>query len=379
MTGKVALRGLVSGVLLGLLSWPALAATPPEPVPDATQLDAQALRQRYQQPAATWPTPWVDGGVVWQELGPLPAARFPTDNPRSAARAKLGMQLFFDPRLSRSGEIACASCHDSDLNWADGRRVSFGEGRQSGGRNAPSLTNASQWQVLFWDGRATSLEQQALMSLADPREMATPPALAVAQLQRIAGYGPAFAAAFGSEQINAERISQAIATWVRTLTGRRSDFERFLAGRADALSDQAVIGLHLFRTRARCLNCHHGALMTDQQFHNLGLHWAGRAREDWGRYGVTGKAEDKGAFRTPSLRDVAQTGPWMHNGLFPTLGGILNLYNAGGVASGEDTGAPPLSLLLKPLDLSAADREALEAFLHSISGPAWRASPPSLP
>jgi cytochrome c peroxidase len=337
--------------------------------------DYTCLRQVYTQPSATWPAPHVDEDVTWQELGPLPErAPSPADNPFSAEKAALGETLFFDPKLSRSGQIACASCHEPDLAFADGRKVSFGHDRLAGRRNSPSVVMSGFAEPQFWDGRATNLEAQALFPVEDPVEMAFSIEELLQRLNADQAYRERFKAVFGSQEISAEHIGQAMGTYQRTLVrvARNTRFERFLNGRYNQLSDQQVHGLHLFRTKARCMNCHFGPQMMDNQFHNAGMTYYGRKYEDLGRYEVTGKVEDVGRFRTPSLRLVSKTGPWIHNGLFPDLQGVLNFYNVGMPRPkpvGEqvnDPKFPKTSERFKPLNLSADEMQALRSFLNTL-------------
>lgn len=333
------------------------------------------LRQVYSQPRAEWPAPQVDADVPWEELAPLPTvAPAPAANPASAAKVALGERLFFDPRLSRSGQIACASCHEPDLAFADGRRVSFGHDRQAGRRNAPSVVTSSLTRQPFWDGRAKSLEAQALMPIVDPLEMAFSLEELLARLNADEDYREAFAAVFAAAPIDAGQLGQALASYQRSLlrVARNTRFERFLGGHHDQLSDQQLHGLHLFRTRARCMNCHFGAALSDDQFHNAGMTYYGRKYQDLGRYEVTGKAEDVGRFRTPSLRLVSRTGPWLHNGLFPDLMGVLNFYNVGmprprpSAAQQNDPLFPKTSPRLQRLDLNRSELQALRAFLDTL-------------
>ncbi|SEO57742.1 cytochrome-c peroxidase [Aquisalimonas asiatica] len=350
------------------------------PVPDGASADE--LRIVYSQPRACWPRPQLAKGVIAPELGHLPAMPYPEDNPPTAEKEELGRHLFFDPRLSRSEQLACASCHDADLGWSDGRRVPFGHDRRTGDRNSMSLLNAGYQEALLWDGRADSLEEQALLALEDPREMNADRHEAAARIGRITGYAGRFEAAFGDPHVSPERIAKALATFVRSITSRTSDFDRFLDDQPDRLNDDEIRGLHTFRTKARCMNCHSGALMSDQAFHNLGLHFFGRTHEDRGRYNVTGEPEDVGAFRTPSLRDVTERGPWMHNGLFTSLEAVLNLYNAGGAhpQPREHVADHPLfpetSRRLQPLRLTQAELDEIIAFLESISTRPRRIGPP---
>jgi len=315
----------------------------------------------------------VDTGVVWQELAPLPSAVDPADNPSTPAKVALGRRLFFDPVLSKSRQLACASCHDPDLGWADGRRVSFGHDRQPGRRNAPSIATSAHVAPLFWDGRAATLEAQALHPIADPIEMGFTTQGAVRRLRRDASYRHAFNAVFAQPRIDAAQLGQAIAAFERSLSPRSSRFDRFLRGNARALDDAQLRGLHLFRTQAGCMNCHSGAALTDNGFHNLGLHFHGRARQDLGRYEFTGDPADSGRFRTPSLRGVAATAPYMHNGMIPTLSGVLVFYNVGG-ARPRAPASPPADAapfpapdpLLRPRRLSRQDLQDIEAFLQTL-------------
>lgn len=339
----------------------------------APQIDFDCLRRVYQQPVTQWPSPQIDAGVQWQEMAPLPRiAPAPADNPGTPEKIALGRRLFDDPRLSASGQIACASCHDRQLGWGDGRSVSFGHNRQSGRRNAISVAMSGFAQPLFWDGRAPTLEAQALHPIADPREMAFTPEEAVKRLQEAGDYAADFAKVFDDTQITAQRLAYALAAFQRSLLPRFNRFDRFLEGHHSALNDQQLWGLHVFRTHGRCMNCHFGPALTDNRFHNLGLHFHGRARQDLGRYEVTGDPADSGKFRTPSLRGVGKTGPWMHNGLFSSLQGVLNMYNAG-MPSPKPTPAqqldptfPTPDPLLKPLHLHRVEIEALAEYLRTL-------------
>ena len=300
----------------------------------------QALRTMYLSPKSQWQKPQVDSSVLWEELSALPdTPPYPESNPYSLAKAKLGEKLFFDPILSQSKQIACATCHDKELGFADGRSVSYGHNHQLGKRNAPSIVMSAFGTTKFWDGRAKDLESQALFPIADPKEMAYSPQKAVKRLAKDASYKAMFKEAFGS--------------------------------------DEEVWGLHLFRTKGRCMNCHYGASFSDEGFHNLGLTYYGRKYEDLGYYHTTGNTEDIGKFKTPSLRNVVKTAPYMHNGLFPHLRGVLNAYNGGMFHPKANTGEtkdkvrenlpyPKTDSLLKPLGLSSDEIEALEAFLKTL-------------
>jgi len=330
----------------------------------------ECLRLVYTQPIEQWPAPHIDEGAIWQELAALPPTPpEPADNPASAEKIALGERLFHDPKLSRSGQIACASCHEPDLGWADGRRVSFGHDRQRGRRNAPGVLMSAWAEPLFWDGRAATLEEQALMPIEDPLEMAfTLPELEQ-RLNHETDYPELFAAVFAERTVSAANLARALAAYQRSLSPRETRFDRFLNGRRQLLNDQQLHGLHLFRTRARCMNCHSGPALTNNRFHNLGQHFYGRERQDLGRYEVTGDPADVGAFRTPSLRGVARTGPYLHHGLVAQLRGLLTLYNNGmphpkpTPEQEHDPLFPQPDPLLKPLRLNAQELDAITAFL----------------
>jgi cytochrome c peroxidase len=342
---------------------------------------AATLRVAYAKPPAEWPAPTLDPGVPHVELGVVPPAPFPKENPFSKEKAELGKLMFFDPRVSGSGQIACASCHDPDLSWADGRTTSFGHGRTMLKRNSPTILNIGHTQSLFWDGRAASLEQQATEVVLNQDEMRNDAATVAARLTRVPAYPAMFRAAFGEDKISLERVAQAIATYERTIASRPNAFDRFLRGKPDALSDAAVRGLHLFRTEARCLNCHNGPTLSDGRFHNENLTYYGRKFEDLGRYRVTKDPADVGRFKTPTLRNISRTGPYMHNGLFPHLEGVLRAYNAGmgtirrKPEQKDDPLFPVKSPHLRSLGLNDHDLADLRAFLESLAEVGLRVRP----
>lgn len=334
--------------------------------------DIACLRALYRQAPPHWPAAHWSVGVAQRELGPLLPPTDPADNPSTAQKVALGKALFEDPRLSASGQIACASCHDRQLGWGDGRRVSFGHDRQPGRRNAMDVSMAPYSNHQFWDGRGGSLENQAQFPIHDPVEMANSIQRMQRQLRRNDDYRQQFGQIFGDTHITMDKVAKAMAAYQRTLYPRNRAFDRYLAGRDNALSDSQLLGLHLFRTKARCINCHNGPAMSDDSFHNLGIHFFGRELEDLGRFEVTGNPADSGAFRTPSLRNVPRNGPYMHNGLFPNLEGIVNMYNAGAFRprpvgeQANDPSFPTTDPLLQPLGLSAAERQALVDFLSTL-------------
>lgn len=342
------------------------------------------LRKLYSSGDITkYPKAEVDSSVInFQEIGVLPPVVFPEDNPYSEAKRELGKILFFDPRLSSSNQISCASCHDPELGWGDGKRVSNGHDRAPGKRNARTIINSGYATLLFWDGRAVSLEDQAKFPIEDEKEMNHDIKKAVKRIKKLKGYKSLFKDAFGDEQVTDERIMKAIATFERTVVSRKSRFDKFIEGDSTQLSDQEVLGLHLFRTKARCINCHNSPYFSDNQFHNVGLTYYKREYEDLGLYNLTKKPEDVGKFRTPSLREIMKTGPYMHNGLFPEIRGVLNMYNAGmpnlkpKENEKDDILFPKTSPLLQKLNLDKSELDALEAFLNSITSVIYREPAP---
>lgn len=346
------------------------------------------LRHLYSSgDVSRWPKPEIDSSVVgtFQEIGVLGKVSHPASNPYSVAKAKLGKLLFFDPRLSQSKQIACASCHDPELGWGDGRHLSFGHNRQNGKRNAMTILNTGHYQRLFWDGRAASLEEQVNFPVQDPLEMAQNLKIMQRNIRKVKGYRPHFAAAFGTEEVTIERIQQAIATFERTVVSPPSRFDRFVQGNARLLNDDEVRGLHLFRTKARCINCHNSPLFSDNQFHNDGQTLYGSSQQDFGKYLQTGDPQDVGKFRTPSLREVARTGPWMHHGNFPTLRDVIEYYNLGNPSPiqrkvvVDERLRPVTSPLLRKLHLTQTEQLQLEAFLKTISVPSQKLNPFELP
>ena len=369
------------------ISFTFLALKPNQVIDQGYTIDQ--LRTLYSSGDQTkWPKPNVDESVYaegFEDIGTLGEVPFPANNPYSKEKADLGKVLFFDPRLSNSNQISCANCHDPEFNWGDGRRIAYGEDRQLGNRNSPSLMNVAYQKVMFWDGRAETLEEQAAFPIKDTKEMNSHIDFATKRIAKIKGYKELFKEAFGDDKVTNKRILQAIATFERTILSPKTRFDKFIAGDSKQLTDQEVQGLHLFRTKARCINCHNTALFSDGQFHNIGLTYYGRQYEDLGRYNVTKLAKNVGEFKTPSLREVSQNAPYMHNGLFPNIRGVLNMYNAGmfhfqpNEKQKNDTLFPKTSDLVKRLDLNADEMNALEAFLMSLKQNQYKMRTPELP
>lgn len=300
----------------------------------------------------------------------LPPVPIPADNPMTAETVALGKKLYFDPLLSEDNTVSCATCHNPDTGFADGRKTALGVRQQTGNRNAPTVLNAAYYPQQFWDGRAESLEDQAAGPIENPIEMNMPHGQGLERLRGNAEYRDLFAKAFGEGPITMMRAQKAIAAYERTVISGNSPFDRFLyGGDKSALTEAQVRGLTLFmdRKKANCVACHtvetEFALLTDGLYHNLG---AGLSPEgeltDLGRFAVTNREADKGAFKTPSLRNVAQTGPYMHNGQLKTLREVVDFYAGGGSSN------PYLDKKIKPLALTGRDREDLVAFLESLTG-----------
>lgn len=298
----------------------------------------------------------------------LDAAAFhiPADNLMTPEKIALGQSLFFDKRLSADNRISCASCHIPALAFTDGQPVSTGIKHQQGGRSAPTAINRGFSKVQFWDGRAPTLEAQSVGPLSNPIEHGfVDNAAIVTKLNSIPGYQKTFKDVFGTK-ITVEAVGQAIATFQRTLLSGNSPFDRFESGKdANAISDAAQRGLKLFRGKARCSICHSGFNFADENFHNLGVGW-GHEVVDLGRYHVTQKQQDIGAFKTPTLREIEHTAPYMHDGSLGTLEEVIDFYDQGGIQN------PFRSALVMPLKLTDAEKKDLATFLRTLSGEGWQ-------
>jgi cytochrome c peroxidase len=289
--------------------------------------------------------------------GPLPAVRHPADNPATEAKIALGRELFGDPGLSRTGQVACASCHDPQRGFSNGQRFGIGVEGRAGTRNVPGLVNVAYHRTLFWDGRAGSLEEQALAPIRDAREMDMDLDALVARLNALPGYRRQFQAAFGG-QATAARLAQALAAFQRTLIVADTPFDRYQQGDRQALGPAALRGMELFFGQARCALCHKGPNFSDDEFHHIGVPDDGVP--DPGRRAVTGRPGDQGKFRTPGLRDVGRTAPYMHNGAFATLHAVVEHYNFGGVTGQANDHRDEL---LRVLYLNETQVDDLVAFL----------------
>ncbi len=285
----------------------------------------------------------------------------PEDNPVTPQKVALGRRLFFDPILSRDHTLSCASCHDPRRAFTDGRAVSVGVFGRQGTRSVPTLINRAYGDFFFWDGRITSLEEQVIQPILAEDEMDMTLEEAVARVQRDLDYNKLFQVAFG-RPIDAENLAGALASYVRTILSGNAPVDRYLSDEREQLSPEAYQGLRLFRGKANCSACHLGPMFTDERFHNTGIAWHDGELLDEGRFAVTGRQEDRGAFKTPTLREVVRTAPYMHDGSLPTLEDVVEFYNRGGNAN------PHLDEELRPLNLDDDEKKALIEFLRSLSG-----------
>jgi len=342
------------------------------------------------------------GAAVWADTesftmkfalgipGDLWAVLVPPDNPMTPAKVELGRKLYFDARLSADDSVSCATCHDPALGFADQNKVAVGIKKQNGARNSPTVLNAVFNEFQFWDGRVASLEEQAKQPLTNPVEMgmASHEAL-VGKLKGIPEYVNDFNEVLGGE-ITIDRLAQAIAAYERTVLSGNAPFDRFIAGDRNAISESAQRGWDLFQTKGRCLTCHafnsSSPFFTDNKFHNVGVamnakNFESLARKaaavsereladlahdeayaELGRFLVTRQPKDIGAFKTPGLRDVALTPPYMHDGSEATLLEVIKFYDKGGEPN------PNLDGGIVKLNLTDQEENDLVEFMNALTG-----------
>ena len=295
------------------------------------------------------------------------AAYIPEDNLLTPEKIALGKQLFWDKRWSRNGTVACVSCHDPDHGWADARQFSSRFDGKPTPRHSPTLVNRLFSDRQQWAGTRESLEDQAFKASDQS------PELLIKNLGTLPAYQEQFRRVFGTE-FHAEGVAQAIAAYERTILSGNSAYDRFSAGDKSALSPVTQRGLVIFEGKARCVRCHAGFNFTDESFHNLGV-GMNQENPDLGRHTVTKNETDKGAFKTPTLRDVAVRAPYMHDGSLASLEDVVALYNQGGHQN------PWLSKEIQPLNLTTGEQVDLVAFLKALTGEiaAEVSRPPTLP
>ena len=310
----------------------------------------------------------------------------PDGNPLTPAKVDVGRRLFRDRGLSRDGSMACVSCHDPRRAFTNGEKVGKGVGGARGTRNVPTIVNRAWGRNFFWDGRAPTLEDQVLQPILHPDELAST-ANRVVALARSDRYRGRFEIAFGvaaessldprlispatnnpyeglhaTDALTLRQVALALAAYVRTIQTGDSPYDRYITGNRSALNASARRGLDTFRGKGGCTGCHVGPTFSDEDFHNTGVAWRTGVLTDEGRARVTKAAADRGAFKTPTLREVARTAPYMHDGTFATLAEVVAFYNRGGAPN------PGLDSQLRPLNLTEAEQRDLETFLRSLSG-----------
>jgi cytochrome c peroxidase len=303
-------------------------------------------------------------GAAWAQPKPplgLAPVQWPKDNPYSADKVELGRLLYFDKRLSADNTIACATCHHPKFAFTDGAPVSTGIGGQKGGVSAPTVINRAYSLNQFWDGRASSLEDQAKGPIQNPIEMGETHPGVVKKLNGIKGYRTLFAKSFGSEEIDIDKVAKAIATFERTVLSGNSPYDKYLAGNKKAMSAAQVRGMDVYLNKAKCDQCHEGMNFTTNAYHNLGV-GADKPNPDVGRYAVTKNDRDWGAFKTPTLRDIARTAPYMHDGSLKTLEEVVDYYDKGGIPNKN------LDEKMRKLNLTAQEKKDLVEFLKALSG-----------
>lgn len=283
---------------------------------------------------------------------------YPKNNPYSLAKEKLGKMLFFDPRLSRSKVMSCATCHNPSLAWGDGLPKSVGDFHKELSRRTPTIINLAWDRFFFWDGRSTSLEKQALAPIESESEMGIPLSVMIEDLKDISGYKTYFGEAFPNDKdpISKDNLSKAIATFERTLVTKDTPFDKWIKGDDKAISQEAKNGFILFNTKAKCATCHIGWNFSDNNFHDIGV-----KTTDSGRYNVTKTNDMKHAFKTPSLRNIYGRSPYMHNGSIETLMDVIEHYDNGFIQRES------LSPEIKPLALTVQEKKELVAFLQTLT------------
>jgi len=299
----------------------------------------------------------------------LPQVPTPAGNPPAAESIALGRRLFYDTSLSQDNSLSCASCHRPEFRFSDVRALSTGVGGKFGLRHAPTLVNVAYAPLLFWDGRAASLESQVLRPMSDPLEMNQTHEASVAKLKANPEYRVLFLRAFGTDEITIDRVENALASFERTIVCGDSAFDRYeYGGQKDALTAAQIRGLAAFTDahKGNCAVCHTigatNALFTDGKFHNTGEGISGEGEfTDLGRYDVTKLEADKGAFKTPTLRDVAVSGPYMHDGKLKTLKDVVDFY------AGQGNSNPYLDKEMTTIRLTAGERGDLVEFMKSLS------------
>jgi cytochrome c peroxidase len=302
-------------------------------------------------------------------LGLLPVP-YPPDNPYSADKVELGRLLYFDKRLSADNTVACATCHAPEHGFTDGAAVSTGIGGQKGGRSAPTTINRAYSLAQFWDGRAATLEEQAKGPIQNPIEMGETHTNVVSKLNGIAGYRALFERSFGSPEVTIDNAAKAIATFERTLLSGNSAYDRYKAGNKTALTASQARGMDIYFNKTKCDSCHEGVNLTANAYANVGV-GTNKPVPDEGRFAVTKDPADWGKFKTPTLRDISKTAPYMHDGSLKTLEEVVEFYDKGGEPNKN------LDEKIKKLNLTADQKKDLVEFLKSLEGTSLKVTVPT--
>jgi cytochrome c peroxidase len=295
---------------------------------------------------------------------------FPKNDPYSEEKSTLGRMLFYDPLLSGSRTLSCASCHNPSLSWGDGLPRAIGENQKHLPRRTPTLLNVAWVPKLAWDGHFRNLEAVAFGPISSPDIMDMPEKKLIGRLKAIPGYVDAFHAAFGEGDITRREVEMAIATFERSIVSGEAPFDRWIKGNKKAISEAAKRGFDLFNGKARCASCHSGWTFTDSSFHDIGT----ATGDDIGRGKLfPTSVKLRYAFKTPTLRDVVRRAPFMHDGSVATLQEVIDLYDRGGIDR------PSRSVLISPLKLSSQEKSDLIAFLETLTAAPEPVSMPTLP
>lgn len=301
------------------------------------------------------------------------AVPFPAGNEPNADRVALGKMLYFDPRLSGDGNLSCGICHNPSLGWSDGQATAKGVKSMVLGRASPTIINTAFNTIQMWDGRKKSLEDQAMGPMEATVEMNMNIKRLFEWLNGNAEYKVLFARAYPGEDISATTLSKAMASFERTAISNNSPFDHWVKGDAKAMTPQQVDGFKLFTGKAHCSECHSAPNFTDNGFHNVGLPSYGALEPDMGRYAQKPVKSMRGAFKTPTLRDINTNAPYFHDGASHTLAEVVEHYNKGGVIKTD------LSPSIKELGLTQAEKDSLVSFLHALTSPFQAVSLPDLP
>lgn len=294
---------------------------------------------------------------------------FPKDNRYAREKAVLGKKLFFDTRLSLTSAQSCASCHNPGFGWGDGLAVGVGQRMVNLDRHTPTIVNAAWGEMFMWDGRAATLEEQALGPIQSPTEMNMPIDLLVKRLSSIAEYSSLFATVFPGRGLTSRTLAEAIATYERTVVSEQAPFDAWIGGDKHAISEEAKRGFALFNTKGRCSSCHEGWNFTNDGFHDIGLPSADVGRGQF----LPGIPKMLHAFKTPSLREISRRAPYMHDGSIATLEEVIEHYNLGGLDR------PSRSDLMIPLRLEPEEKADLVAFLNTLASTSRPTNMPTLP